>query len=235
MKFEYESIPVGYYDEVYRKNRGIQSKWHRIKFQALYDLFGANEKHLDIGCGAGTLIGSLPGHIHSTGLDIAQSQIDYARRHYGSSTKIFLTAPGGWHVIAPESFDIVTLIELIEHLEDDKVVDLLRRSHKALKLGGRIVVSTPDYGGPWLALEFLLNRVGNVTYEQQHINHFTKRRLALTLENAGFRIDMIQRYMFAAPFLAAVSNSVADWLNAIEPPFLINRLGFLLLAVGHKR
>ena len=30
--FDYDTIPVGYYDNVYRRRRGIQSKWHHMKF-----------------------------------------------------------------------------------------------------------------------------------------------------------------------------------------------------------
>ena len=233
--FDYENIPIGYYDGVYRKGRGVQCQWHRMKFHSLHEFFEGQEKHLDIGCGPGTFIGSLPAHIDSIGIDIAQPQIDYARRYYGSPTKVFLTVAEGQDVIEPESFDIVTLIELVEHLEQKEVSDLLVRAYAALKPGGRIIVSTPDYNGLWPALEFLVNQLGNVPYEDQHINRFNKPRLTSTLEDTGFKIERLGRYMFVAPFLATVSDGLARWFSKIEPRFLTERFGFLLLAQGRKR
>ena len=233
--FDYENIPIGYYDGVYRKGRGVQCQWHRMKFHSLHQFFEGQEKHLDIGCGPGTFIGSLPAHIDSIGIDVAQPQIEYARRCYGTPSKVFLTVAAGQDVIEPESFDIVTLIEVVEHQEQKEVSDLLMETHDALKPGGRIIVSTPDYDGLWPALEFLVNRFGKVSYEGQHINRFNKRRLTSTLEDAGFQIEKLERYMFLAPFLAAASNNLARWFSRIEPPFLTERFGFLLLALGRKR
>lgn len=233
--FDYGNIPIGYYDELYRKGRGVQCQWHRLKFHSLHEFFGVNQKHLDIGCGPGTFIGSLPVHIDSIGIDIAQSQIEYARRCYGSPSKVFLTVGEGWNVIEPESFDIVTIIELVEHLEQKEVGELLKSAYVALKPGGRLIVSTPDYDGLWPTLEFLVNLAGKVSYEDQHVNRFHARRLTSTLENAGFQIEKLGRYMFVSPFLAAVSNRLATWFNTIEPQFLIERFGFLLLALGRKK
>jgi hypothetical protein len=30
MGFDYDSIPAGYYDLVFRRRRGMQSKWHHL-------------------------------------------------------------------------------------------------------------------------------------------------------------------------------------------------------------
>ena len=233
--FDYDTIPIGYYDGVFQNGRGVQCQWHHMKFHSLQEFFEVNDKHLDVGCGSGTFIGSLPAHINSIGIDVVQPQIDYARRCYGSPSKVFLTVAEGQDVIEPESLNIVTLIELVEHLEQKEVGDLLLRSYAALKPGGRIIVSTPDYDGLWPALEFLVNRLGKVSYEDQHVNHFNKPRLTSTLEYAGFQIEKFERYMFVAPFLAAMSDGLARWFNRIEPRFLTERFGFLLLALGRKR
>lgn len=206
-----------------------------MKFQLLHEFFSPHQKHLDVGCGSGTFIGSLPTHINSIGIDVSQPQIEYASRRYGSPSKVFLTTGEGQSVIQPNSFDIVTVIELIEHLEQKEVQDLLINAYSALKPTGRIIVSTPDYDSLWPALEFVVNRIGQVSYEKQHINRFNKVRLAATMNEAGFQIEKLYRYMFLAPFLAVVSNSLSTWFNKFEPRFLTERFGFLLLAVGRKR
>jgi 2-polyprenyl-3-methyl-5-hydroxy-6-metoxy-1,4-benzoquinol methylase len=76
--YDYESIDPGYYDRVYRRGSGIQSKWHHLKFSYLRRLLRPGIDHLDIACGPGTFIGSLEPSIRSTGVDIAATQVRYA-------------------------------------------------------------------------------------------------------------------------------------------------------------
>ena len=59
MTFDYDQIQSGHYDEVFHRHQGIQSCWHHLKFQQVKDALGACARHLDIGCGPGTLIGLL--------------------------------------------------------------------------------------------------------------------------------------------------------------------------------
>ena len=30
--YEHDAVPIGYYDKIYKKQRGLQSKWHHQKF-----------------------------------------------------------------------------------------------------------------------------------------------------------------------------------------------------------
>ena len=36
-QFDYDSIPAGYYDKIFGKNRGIRSKWHHLEFNLILD------------------------------------------------------------------------------------------------------------------------------------------------------------------------------------------------------
>lgn len=67
----YDAIPTGYYDAVFHRRRGIQSKWHHLKFDRLRRAMAGLTDHLDIGCGAGTLVGTLGSGHRSVGVDIA--------------------------------------------------------------------------------------------------------------------------------------------------------------------
>ena len=75
-KFNYEKIPVAYYDVVYKKKKGIQSAWHHIKFNFVSSKIKASTYHLDIGCGPGTFLGIHLKEINKIGLDISKNQID---------------------------------------------------------------------------------------------------------------------------------------------------------------
>ena len=230
--YDYDSIDVGYYDAVFHRNQGMQSKWHQLKFDRIRQELALPVKHLDIACGPGTFIGSLAENISSVGVDIAAPQIDFAKNAYGTNNAQFRHISAGEMPFEAGSFDAVTSIELIEHLEQDAVAALLTEARRVMTHQGRIIVSTPDYGGVWPLVEWLLNRVGDVSYEDQHINKFNKRRLRATLETAGFKNINVRSYLFAAPFAAALGWRFADFFEKLEPRFIVDHMGLLLIATA---
>jgi ubiquinone/menaquinone biosynthesis C-methylase UbiE len=232
-EYDYETIAVGYYDEIFHRNKGVQSKWHQQKFARIRTEIGRPKKHLDIACGPGTFIGTLTDEIESVGVDIAKNQIDYATKTYGGRTGAhFQQISEGPLPFEKGQFDCISIVELIEHLKQGAVQPLLVEACRVLQPGGRIIVTTPDYGGLWPAVEWFVNRLGDISYEDQHINKFRKKRLYDTLEASGFRNINIKSYLFAAPFAAALGWRFADMLEAIEPAFLVDHLGLCLLATA---
>jgi hypothetical protein len=65
MAYSYDSIPVGYFDAVFQRRAGVQSKWHHDKFRRIIAEIGKTGRHLDFGCGPGTLIGLLDQEVRS--------------------------------------------------------------------------------------------------------------------------------------------------------------------------
>lgn len=232
--YNYENIPVGYYDDIFHRGKGIQSKWHQLKFKRFRMEMGTFRNHLDIGCGPGTLIGSLPGNSPSLGVDIASNQIAYAQSHYAGTNKIFKTIVPGKLPFDDNSFDLITLVELIEHIEDEGCEALLSEATRTLEPGGRIIVSTPNYQGLWPIVEALVNRLGDVSYEDQHINKFDRERLECLMRKIGLHQVEVSCYMFASPFAAALGWGFSDLIEKLEPDWLVKRTGLLLIASGTK-
>ena len=91
--FEYESLPLGYYDKIFSEglkvNKGIQFSWHYLKFKTVKEHFPEYDSHLDIACGPGTFIGNFLDN-KSVGLDISKNQIQYAKNKYPSLKVSFL-------------------------------------------------------------------------------------------------------------------------------------------------
>ena len=230
--FDYNSIETGYYDRVFHKRSGIQSKWHHQKFAHIRDRIGSVFHHLDIACGPGTFIGTIGGTVDSTGVDVAAAQIDYARESYGSDRKIFDIVKPGELPYGDGTFDVATCVELLEHLTPAEGLDLLVETRRVIRPDGRLLLTTPDYGGAWPMLEWVLNRCGAVSYEDQHITHYTQSSLKLFLQQAGFEDVKVDRYQFLAPFLAPLGWEVADWFAKFEPRWLTSRFGFLLIATA---
>lgn len=230
--YNYDDIKPGYYDEIFHKNQGIQSKWHKLKFQFLKEKTGSFQSHLDVGCGAGTFIGMLDaGQGHSIGVDIAVQQVSYAAEKYGAQNCEFRAV--GLHDPLPfdgDTFDVVTLIELIEHLREEDIKVLLKDLYRIMKPGARLILTTPNYLSMWPLIEVFLNKLSTVSYEKQHITHFTRKKLKNLLKETGFREVCVKPFHGYASFFALFSWKLADSVDGFERSFLNNIYGLLLLA-----
>jgi 2-polyprenyl-3-methyl-5-hydroxy-6-metoxy-1,4-benzoquinol methylase len=234
-KFDYGAVETGYYDRVYQKQKGAQSKWHWLKFQYMRDLLPKEGKLLDIACSAGTFIGTLDGDLDAVGVDIAESQVAYATEHYGAARKRYLQMDEGKLPFDDNAFDAVTVIELVEHLTMDQNRALLAEARRVLKPEtGILVVSTPNYHSGWPLLEILVNKLGELSYADQHITKFHARRLADLLRESGFHHVKARPYQGVAPFGAMLGWRFADFLYQIECLGLSRLYGFLLVATARK-
>ena len=138
--FDYDSIPPGYYDEIYKLGSGIQSKWHHLKFKFFEERIKETDLVLDVGCGPGTFLGNFQSYRKGTGIDISEPQIDYANTQYATEKRSFHSFDGNVIPHEDASFDVVVLIEVVEHLTVATVQKLLKESLRVLKPNGRIYV-----------------------------------------------------------------------------------------------
>lgn len=83
----------------------------------------------------------------------------------------------------PESFDAITAGELIEHLE--RPIDFLRGCFHTLKVGGILVITTPNPNSIW-ERTLTLNMSRRFFYDREHIMLFPQRWLVRIAEMAGF-------------------------------------------------
>jgi 2-polyprenyl-3-methyl-5-hydroxy-6-metoxy-1,4-benzoquinol methylase len=231
--FDYDTIPSAYYDDVFSRGRGAQSKWHHLKFERVAQELEGFARHLDIGCGPGTLIGAYGRARNSVGVDIACSQIEHAREKYGSDRAAFYCSTVAELPVEVRDFDAVTAIEVIEHLAEEDVRLVLAGGIERLRPGGRLVVTTPNFGSAWPLIEIAVNRFGRVSYDVQHINKYRPRSLRRLLEELGLVDVHVEPILLISPFVASLSWSLADRFSRLERP-LARRLGLLLLATGLK-
>ena len=230
-RFDYESIPAGYYDAVFRRRRGVQSKWHHLKFARVAEELAGHRRVLDLGCGPGTMLGQLGREHESVGMDLSTRQIEYARTTYGANGIRFYTE-------LPDEegpFDAVTLVELIEHLDPSEVDATIGQALDRLRPGGRLVVTTPNFHSAWPLVEAAVNRLGAIRYDVQHINRFGAARLGRLLEDHGVAELRVEPYLFLAPFAAALGWSFADRVARLERGPVERAMGMLLLGSGVKR
>lgn len=235
VNFDYSSIDAGHYDLVYRRNKGIQSKWTHMKFAHIRNELKGCKRHIDIGCGPGTFISTLPEYIFSTGFDIEPLQIDYANNEYGCANKQYKCIETGKPLpVEDNSIDVVTLTDLVEHLPEDYNVYLMKEVHRILRKDGFALITTPNYGSLWPVVEWFVNKLGEVSYEDQHINPYYEKTLANLLQKTDFVNSTISAFQFAAPFFGGINWKLADRIQEIELKWFVKKFGLYLFAKGHK-
>jgi SAM-dependent methyltransferase len=233
MAYSYDSIPVGFYDEVFQRNQGIQCKWHHHKFRRIVKEIGDVSRYLDFGCGPGTLISLLPNNISAVGVDIAASQISYAEQHYGGPNREFVKIDSQYLPFPDKSFDSISCVEVVEHLDLSLTTSIFAEFFRVLKPGGKLIVTTPNYGSLWPLVELIVNRLSRVSYEEQHITKFRGTSLAVLLKANGFSSVRVSSFMGISPFLAGINWKFSD--DAWRFDQAISRLpgvGLLLLGIG---
>ena len=102
-------------------------------------------------------------------------------------------------------FDSISLLEIIEHLSDRKISKILNECYRVLKKDGKLFITTPNYYSFWPILEFIINQFSDVSYEEQHINKFNKKKLISFLGKYNFTIKKITSYIFFSFFFAMFS------------------------------
>ncbi len=116
----------------------------RRLLQALLGLGGGGRRLLDLGCGAGGILRSLPGTTRCFGLDRSEIALRVCRdKGLERVARGDLAAPP----FAPHSFDTVLILDVIEHVDDEQ--PLLEGARRLCAPGGRVVVAVPAFQQLW--------------------------------------------------------------------------------------
>ncbi|MEI7896513.1 MAG: class I SAM-dependent methyltransferase [bacterium] len=227
--FDYSSIPLGYYDVITRRKKGIRSFWHYLKFKRIIDSFDDHsESILDIGCFAGTFLGMIPKQTikNQIGVDILEEQIGYAKSKYETPWREFYTIKDfrDTSFLPDIQFDYITTIEVIEHLKHQEIIELFNFVYCKLKPGGKFIITTPNYTSVWPLLELIINKFSDVKYEEQHItcfnyfNVFDKLNLIVDNMRLNFKLDYKTTTHLLTPLLAGISYKAAEDIASIVSP-----------------
>jgi SAM-dependent methyltransferase len=143
---------------------------------------------LDVGCGTGANLEMLSKFGAAEGVDVSDDALEFCRQkglwvHKGLAEQLPFT---------DESIDIVTALDVVEHLDDD--VAGLKEMHRVLKKDGRTLIFVPAFMWLWGVQDDISN----------HRIRYTKRQIVERLEKAGFEIERATyaNWTFFAPILA---------------------------------
>lgn len=152
---------------------------------------------LDVGCGSGTLLTEAKDlGFGVEGIDLAPGLAAHVRStldcpvHEGFLPSLDLPA---------ESFDVVTMYDLIEHVEDPPVD--LAAVLRILRPGGVLMLLTPNEHALVRALAKAAHAASMgrwerplaALYHDQHLSYFTARSLSRALSVSGFELRALTR------------------------------------------
>lgn len=158
---------------------------------------------LDIGCGFGESLG----YHRARGCDAygveADSNIQRVAERFGYNVHVGLFDPSNYD---PESFDYVTMDQVIEHVTDP--IATLSDVKRVLKPGGRLVLSTPNFQG-WGPRVFGDRWIH--WHAPYHLQLFTRKSMAAVAAATGFRLD-VARTITTSEWLGF------QWSHLLESP-----------------
>ena len=145
----------------------------RLKF--IDDLVGLDGKRvLDVGCGGGILSESMAEKgADVTGIDLGDKALKVAKLHQlesGSKVDYRLVSVEDLAKEQPASFDVVTCMEMLEHVPDPEAI--VRACAQLVKPGGSVFFSTinrnpKSYLFAVIGAEYILNMLPKGTHEYQ--------------------------------------------------------------------
>lgn len=156
--------------------RQIQSELTRLKPDSV----------LDVGCGDGLLLNTLGDVPEKNGLDLSERSIQFAKA-FASDSHFHLKSVDDWEQPA----DVVTLVEVIEHIPDNLLTDFLSKASDLAKQ--HILISVPTDVMPVSA---------------KHYRHYNENMLKAQTQHLDFDI-VWQKRVFKKSILSKLLTRVA--------------------------
>jgi len=156
----------------------------------------AGKKVLDVGCGGGILSESMAARGAAvTGIDLGEKPLKVAKLHLletGQKVDYRLIAAEAMAEEQPEQFDVVTCMEMLEHVPDPS--SIVRACAQLVKPGGHLFFSTlnrnpKSYLFAVIGAEYLLNLLPRGTHD--YAKFLKPSELARFCRDAGLSVTEV--------------------------------------------
>lgn len=168
--------------------------WWEGRRELIKGLLGGLEykRILDVGCGSGETLSFLKTLFPKAelyGIDTSQKATQFSKKrghkNIFKANALNLPFKNGF-------FDLVLILDVIEHIEDDAGV--VKEAARVLRKKGKIIITSP-------ALPFIWS--GHDT-NQGHERRYTRRRFRMLAKKAGLKVDFISyfNFLFSLPIIS---------------------------------
>lgn len=154
----------------------------KITFEAYFKNYlpqNKKAKILDAGCGHGSVVYFLQqqGYENVIGIDISQEQIAVGQKLGVKNIKVADIRQ--YLDNYKNEFDLISLLDVLEHFDKNEILPVLGKIHKALRPGGKLMIRTTNAESIFSGIR----RYGDFTHETS----FTTRSLKEVLSITGFQ------------------------------------------------
>jgi 2-polyprenyl-3-methyl-5-hydroxy-6-metoxy-1,4-benzoquinol methylase len=109
-----------------------------------YSKINSNSNVLDIGCGDGRLIYEIKKHTSNIiGIDVSEKAINFAKA-FNPQIKFIVGDITSKKISLEQEFSVITCVDVIEHLPDKKVKQVIDKAYDMLQPDGKLVISVPS-------------------------------------------------------------------------------------------
>lgn len=187
---------------------GSSSSFSIKRYEEIYNLMiehiNKNSRILDIGCAMGGLIKFLGGKGFKNlyGIDLIKEYVDLTNDKNISVGSVY-DIP-----FEDDSFDVIVLDHILEHLTELKVV--FEEIKRVLTDDGILVIGLPDASGYNNMIFWFTIR--------EHVQHFDLKHLKLLLDNCGFDLNSFKKTTMAIDETNTIENLMALFKRKTDKP-----------------
>jgi 2-polyprenyl-3-methyl-5-hydroxy-6-metoxy-1,4-benzoquinol methylase len=179
-------------------------------------------KILDIGCGYGTTLKALinNGYQNVFGIDISEEQITYAKEKLKLECVRLADALSFLKdnlINNKNCFDVILVLDVLEHLELNYSFQLLKLINSSLNNGGLLIIKTPNAIAPFSP---------HIYWDITHLRGYTTRSLEQCLKYCG--ISKIKHYSLP-PFI----HGLKSFLRYLLWFVFLNPIIFLIILIAN--
>jgi len=209
----------GYNDYYSLKDALMLTFQKRINLINKYLNTSANKRSLlDIGCGPGFFLKSASSRFDVCGIELSKSASDYANNELSLNV---INSSFATNIFGPEQFDVVTLWDTLEHLNDPH--DVLNEISRIIKRGGLLAFATGDFQS---ICAKLFEEKWHLLNVPEHLFFYTRKSIELLLKKQGFEILHLS-YPYSFYTLSYIAERAAKSFN-IPAEFTNSSALFLL-------
>ena len=169
-------------------------------------------QYLDIGCGTGIFLRELGEGRQLYGVDISERALSYCRKKVEANLTL---AQGKDLPFKNETFSLITLLDTLEHFDQD--FEVLKEAYRVSLPGAVVMITVPAFGFLW----------GGHDVAHHHKRRYTRRQLRELALSAGFQIERLTYtnfFIFMPAFVRRfISRISREKISDLRPtPFILN-------------